>query len=153
MATSAPGGSAFATPASQRARSDFLTCDHQKPAKAASQPRQSVAGREGVGLGERDAPLRDRLLARDLEHRLVDVAGGDVDGRAGDELRPVARAARDLEDAAPREELRQALAQPGQLLLALGLVVDALVLPRALRVVGFELRACTVPVIGSVRGG
>jgi len=96
---------------------------------------------EYAGLEEVNAIARDRLLACDFQHRLVDVAGIDLLRLARDELRPVARAAGDFEDGAPGEQIGDALAKPLQLVLALGLVVDLLVFARAPVVVRLELAA------------
>jgi hypothetical protein len=96
--------------------------------------------RDGIRLEELRARGRDRLLARDLEHGVVDVAGVDLRRLARDELGPVAGAAGDLEHRAPAQDLGHAVAQPFQLVLALRLVVDLLVDGGAFRVVLLELR-------------
>jgi hypothetical protein len=95
---------------------------------------------DGIGLEELGASRGDALLARDLEHRVVDVARVHPLGGARDELRPVARAASDLEHGLAAEEHRHALAQPLELALALRLLVDLLVFGGAPGVVRLEMR-------------
>jgi hypothetical protein len=83
----------------------------------------------------------DHARAYELFRRIVDdYAGVDVAGGPRDVLRPVSGAARDFQNRAAREERRDALAQPRELRLALGLLVDALVFAGPSGVVGREFR-------------
>ena len=112
-----------------------------RPPEARERAGEAVLARRqliDVSLLDPYSPGRVGLGSRDLQRFSVDVGRRDGAGERSDELCPVAGAAGDLQNVAIGQVLWDQLTQPGEIGLALRLVVDALVFLRARGVIRGE---------------